>query len=57
MSPRYRISKVRLHDNTAVVTTAYHERGVLGGKPYDYPDRLTDVWLKTGGKWQLIASH
>ena len=57
MSPRYRISKVRLHDNTAVVTTAYHERGVLGGKPYDYPNRLTDVWLKTGGKWQLIASH
>src|SRR2546430_11618769 len=20
-------------------------------------DRLTDVWMKIGGKWQLIASH
>jgi ketosteroid isomerase-like protein len=49
--------KIRMHDNVAVVTGAYHERGVLGGKPYDYHDRLTDVWMKTGGKWQLIASH
>src|SRR5690348_12193019 len=49
--------KIRMHDNTAVVTAAYHERGVLGGKPYDYHDRLTDVWMKTGGKWLLIASH
>jgi len=49
--------KVRLHDNVAVVTAAYHEKGVFGGKPYDYHDRLTDVWMKTSGKWQLIASH
>jgi len=49
--------KIRLHDNVAVVTAAYHEKGVLGGKPYDYHDRLTDVWMKTSGKWQLIASH
>ena len=49
--------KIRMHDNIAVVTGAYHEKGVLGGKPYDYHDRLTDVWIKTGGKWQLIASH
>ena len=49
--------KIRMHDNIAVVTGAYHERGVQGGKPYDYHDRLTDVWVKTGGKWQLIASH
>ena len=49
--------KIHMHDNVAVVTAAYHEKGVLGGKPYDYHDRLTDVWIKTGGKWQLIASH
>lgn len=49
--------KIRMHDNIAVVTAAYHERGVLGGKSYDYHDRLTDVWMKAGGKWQLIASH
>jgi len=49
--------KIHMHENIAVVTAAYHERGELGGKPYDYHDRLTDVWMKIGGKWQLIASH
>lgn len=49
--------KVRLHGNTAVVTGAYHEVGESKGKPYEYRDRLTDVWMKTGGKWQVIASH
>lgn len=49
--------KIRMYENIAVVTAAYHERGELGGKPYDYHDRLTDVWMKIRGKWQLIASH
>jgi len=49
--------KIRMHGNIAVVTGAYHERGESGGKTYDYHDRLTDVWMKIDGKWQLIASH
>jgi len=49
--------KVRMHGNTAVVTGAYHEKGNSGGKPYEYHDRLTDVWMKVGGKWQVVASH
>jgi ketosteroid isomerase-like protein len=49
--------KVRMHGNTAVVTGAYHEKGNSNGKPYEYHDRLTDVWMKVGNKWQVIASH
>jgi ketosteroid isomerase-like protein len=49
--------KVRLHGNTAVVTGAYHEQGLSNGKPYDYHDRFTDVWMSINGKWQVIASH
>lgn len=49
--------KVRVHGDIAVVTGAYHEHGESEGKPYDYRDRLTDVWIKAGGKWQVIASH
>jgi ketosteroid isomerase-like protein len=49
--------KVHIHENIAVVTAGYHERGEFGGKSYDYHERLTDVWMKIGGKWQLIASH
>jgi ketosteroid isomerase-like protein len=49
--------KVRMHGDTAVVTGAYHERGESNGKRYEYHDRLTDVWMKIGGKWQVVASH
>jgi ketosteroid isomerase-like protein len=49
--------KVRVHGDTAIVTGSYHERGQSAGKRYEYRDRLTDVWMKIGGKWQVVASH
>jgi ketosteroid isomerase-like protein len=49
--------KVRIHGTTAIVTGAYHEKGESNGKPYEYRDRLTDVWMKTGGSWHVVASH
>lgn len=49
--------KVNVHRTVAVVTETYHEKGTLNGKPYEYHDRLTDVWIGSDGKWQLIASH
>lgn len=49
--------KVRMHGDTAIVTGAYHEKGDTNGKPYEYRDRLTDVWMKVSGKWQVVASH
>jgi ketosteroid isomerase-like protein len=49
--------KIRMHGNTAIITGAYHERGESNGKRYEYHDRLTDVWMKVGGKWQVVASH
>jgi ketosteroid isomerase-like protein len=49
--------KVRIHGDTAIVTGAYHEKGESNGKPYEYHDRLTDVWMKNGGRWQVVASH
>jgi len=48
---------VRMHGNTAVVTGAYHEKGTSKGKPYEYHDRFTDVWMNLNGKWQVIVSH
>ena len=49
--------KVRMHGDTAIVTGSYHEKGDSHGKPYEYHDRMTDVWMKSGGKWQVVASH
>ena len=49
--------KVRVHGKTAVVTGAYHEKGTEKGKPYEYHDRFTDVWMNNNRGWQLIVSH
>src|ERR1700686_3896088 len=49
--------RVRVRGNLAVVTGPYHQRGPSNRKPYEYHDRLTDVWVKVGGNWQVIASH
>lgn len=49
--------KVRMHGNTAIIAGAYHEKGESDGKPYEYHDRFTDVWMKVGNKWQVVASH
>lgn len=49
--------KVHTRGNVAVVTGSYHEKGVSDGKPYEYHDRLTDVWVKSSGAWQVVASH
>ncbi len=49
--------RVRMHDNTAVVTGTYHEQGTSKGKPYEYRDRFTDVWMNINGRWQVISSH
>ncbi len=49
--------QVRTHGNTGVVTGAYHEKGTEKGKPYEYHDRFTDVWMNINGRWQVIASH
>jgi ketosteroid isomerase-like protein len=49
--------RVRVDGNIAVVTGAYHEKGLSNHKPYEYRDRLTDVWLRSGNSWRVIASH
>jgi ketosteroid isomerase-like protein len=49
--------RVRGGGNIAVVTGAYHELGRSNGKPYEYRDRLTDVWVRVGNGWRVLASH
>lgn len=49
--------KVRMHGNVAVVTGAYFEKGTSNGKPYEYRDRFTDVWVNGGREWLIFASH
>jgi len=48
---------VRAGGNIAVVTGSYHEVGRSSGKPYEYHDRLTDVWVRVGNNWRVLCSH
>ena len=47
----------RVRGNVAVVTGAYREEGTSKGKPYEYRDRFTDVWVENNGKWRIWTSH
>jgi ketosteroid isomerase-like protein len=49
--------RVRGGGNIAVVTGVFYQKGRSNGKPYEYHDRLTDVWVKTGNGWRVLASH
>jgi len=49
--------RVRAGGLIAVVTGAYHEMGRSNGKPYEYHDRLTDVWVRVGNNWRVLCSH
>ncbi len=49
--------RVRGGGNITVVIGAYHERGQSKGKPYEYHDRFTDVWVRVGNNWRVLAAQ
>ena len=48
---------VYFYPGVAVVTGAYHTKGVNKGKPFDHYGRFTDTWILSGGQWECVASH
>jgi len=48
---------VHPYGHTAIVTGAYHEKGVDKGKTWERRGRFTDTWVFFDGKWQCVASH
>ena len=49
--------EVRTYDTTAVVFAQVHEKGFLGGKPYELNGRPTFTWVKQEGDWVCVAAH
>lgn len=49
--------RVRLYDDTALVTTKVKTSGVLHGKAFDVAERQTDVWVWKAGEWHCILTH
>jgi ketosteroid isomerase-like protein len=47
--------KVRVYENTAVVTGMFYEKSTLGGHDATGLYRFTDVWVKKTDQWQVVA--
>jgi ketosteroid isomerase-like protein len=47
--------KIRLYDNTAVVTAKAKVKLNSDGKPLDLSMNLLLVWVKQGNEWKLVA--
>jgi len=48
---------VRIYGDTAVVTGIQTEQSVLGGRDGSGTYSYTDVFVKRGGRWQIVASE
>lgn len=49
--------RVNVYGNTVVVTSRQTVKGQYGKTKIDQLNRVTDVFIKRNGMWQLIAEH
>ena len=50
-------SRVQLYGDTAIVTYSSNEKGTYKGKDISGKTRWTDVFVKSTGRWTIVASH
>jgi len=50
-------AQVKIYGNTAVITFAITWHGNFRGNDISGPQRMTDVWVKSNGHWQCVASQ
>jgi ketosteroid isomerase-like protein len=48
---------VNVYGDTAVSFTSQEEKSTYGGRDTRGHYHFTDVWVKKGGRWQVVASH
>jgi ketosteroid isomerase-like protein len=49
--------QVRVYDNTAVVNSWFHQDATANGKDWSGNFLITDIWVKKGEYWQVVARH
>jgi hypothetical protein len=49
--------KVRVIDNTAVLTGILQQKGTFKGNAFDVKLYVTDTWVKVNSNWILLAGH
>jgi hypothetical protein len=48
---------VELFGNTAVVVSRYRQSARLGNRDASGDLRITDVWIRRDGRWQIVRRH
>jgi ketosteroid isomerase-like protein len=49
--------KVRIYGDTAIVNSLYHQNATARGQDWSGYFLITDVWVKRGGRWQVVTRH
>ena len=49
--------RVQLFGDAAVVKSRLSQVATVGGKSWNATFMLTDVWIRRGGRWQVVARH
>lgn len=49
--------RVKVYGKTAVVTGRFTAKGTSKGKDFTFTERYTAVFVKRGGRWQMVAEH
>ncbi len=49
--------RVKVYGKSAVVTGRFIAKGTADGKPFSFVERYTAVYVKRGGRWQMVAEQ
>ena len=56
-SSKFEEMRVQLYGDSAVVTALTTDKGTVSGVDVSGRFRWTDVFVRSGGRWQLVAAH
>jgi ketosteroid isomerase-like protein len=48
---------VRIYGDTAVITACFQQSATFAGSDWSGDFLVTDVWVKRGGQWRVVARH
>ena len=54
---RWKEIKVRVYESVAVVNAITSQTANVGKEDWSGQFMVTDVWVKTNGKWQVVSRH
>jgi ketosteroid isomerase-like protein len=46
-----------VYGNTAVLVSRYRQAGCIDGRDVSHAMKVTDVWVRRNGRWQIVRRH